>query len=43
MENYNSVVLGEAESERETIVDMLAVTDVMSGLTELEHQTNKTI
>lgn len=45
MENYNGVVRGTDKRgrERETIVDMLAVTDVMSGLTELEHQTSKTI
>lgn len=33
----------ERQRERETIVDMLAVTVVMSGLTELEHQTSKAI
>lgn len=30
----------EGEAERETIVDMLAVSAVMSGLTELEHKSN---
>ena len=33
----------ESQRERETIVDMLAVTVVMSGLTELQHQTRKAI
>lgn len=33
----------ESQRERETIVDMLAVTVVMSGLTELQHQTREAI
>lgn len=33
----------EKQWESESIVDMLAVTAVMSGLAELEHQTSKAI
>lgn len=33
----------QRERERETIVDMLAVTAVMSGLAELEHHTSRAI
>ena len=33
----------ERDRARETIVDMLAVTVVMSGLTELKHPTSKAI
>lgn len=45
--NYNSVVLRTKKcgrgGEMETIVDMLAVTVVMSGLTVLEPKTSKAI